>query len=97
MGRLCAKLQPLATEVRTQGGEFVILGVKQKFGTLRVVYRGGNDEIAKEVELAKADALRTCEMCGGPGDLRSERGYLTVLCVACHLEHGGDRNTANFV
>jgi hypothetical protein len=81
--RLCGNLQPLAQMVSSEDGEFKILAVKQKFGTLRVAYRGASDAIEVEIERAKAEALRTCETCGGGGTLRSLDGYLTILCDQC--------------
>lgn len=87
LDRLCDKLQPLALGVRAQGMEFKILGVKRKFGTLRIAYRGGNEAIAEEIERAKSEALRTCELCGEPGELRSHQNYLTILCGSCHMKY----------
>lgn len=81
--RLCEKLQLIALELRTRGIEFKILQIKQKLGTLRMAHRGGNDAIQAEIDRARAVALRTCELCGKPGELRSEHGYLIVLCRGC--------------
>jgi hypothetical protein len=84
LDRLCANLQPLTQMVSSEGEEFKILAVKQKLGTLRVAYRGASDAIEAEIERAKAEALRTCETCGGAGTLRSLDGYLTILCDQCN-------------
>lgn len=78
--RLCARLQPFAIKVKAQGHDFRILSVKQKFGSLRVAYRGGTDDIEAEIELAKAEASKTCVSCGGVGELRDARGQVRVLC-----------------
>jgi hypothetical protein len=55
--RLCARLRPLAAAARDQGIEFAIVEVKGKFGSLRINYRGGTDEIEAEVDKAKLEAL----------------------------------------
>jgi hypothetical protein len=85
LDRLCANLLPLAQKVSSEGGEFKIVQVKQKLGTLRIASRGGNDAIEAEIARAKEEAGRTCETCGGSGDLRSVGSYLMVLCEGCHL------------
>jgi hypothetical protein len=90
--RLFADLQLLAVNVRIQGGEFKVLQVKQKLGTLRVTYTGGNDDIEGRIHQAKTDALRTCEICGGPGEQRSDHGYLIIRCPTCHWIGGQDIN-----
>lgn len=55
--QLCERLQPLAAKAKSQGLDFRILAVKQKFGTLRIAYRNGTDEIDAEIERAKDEAL----------------------------------------
>jgi hypothetical protein len=48
---MCGRLMPLAQ------GDFRILAVKSKYGTLRIAYRGGNDAVEAVIEAAKAGAL----------------------------------------
>lgn len=83
LDRLCARLQPLAIKAKAQGHDFRILSVKQKFGSLRVAYRGGTDDIEAEIELAKVEASETCEGCDGAGKLKDVCGYVRVLCGQC--------------
>jgi hypothetical protein len=57
VARLCVRLRPLAAAARDEGIEFAILEVKEKFGSLRINYRGGTDEIAVEIDKAKHEAI----------------------------------------
>jgi hypothetical protein len=59
---LCVRLQPIAVAAKAEGLNFRILGVKQKFGTLRISYRGGNDEIDAEIERAKDAAFHAIQL-----------------------------------
>ena len=53
---LCERLQPIAVSAKAQGLNFRILSVKEKFGTLRIAYRDGTDEIEAEIGRAKGEA-----------------------------------------
>lgn len=57
----------------------VALQVKEKFGTLRFYYRGGNDAISSYVTFAENMSGRTCEVCGSVGSVR-DGGWLRTLC-----------------
>ncbi len=58
--------------------------VKQKLGGLRVYLGRANDRVHDRIRQAEAEALATCEGCGGttPG-IRSIGGYLTNSCDSC--------------
>lgn len=60
--------------------------VKEKFGTLRFYYNGGNDYTDGIVRLAEVLSGVTCENCGQPGERRTNRGWLSTLCEVCHNE-----------
>ncbi len=66
-----------------------ILQVKEKFGGLRFYYDGGSEEGAKHlsgaVRMAEAMAIRTCEVCGRPGEKRSG-DWIQTLCDAHYTE-----------
>ena len=63
--------------------------VKEKFGTLRFYYTGGDDYIRGLVSMAESMSSITCETCGKPGT-RTSGGWIKTACV----EHGGeDYNT----
>lgn len=57
--------------------------VKEKFGTLRFYYRGGDDIVHGIVQMAEAQSAKTCERCGQPGKIR-RGGWLKALCEACN-------------
>jgi hypothetical protein len=55
--RLCERLRPLAAAARDQGIDFAIVEVKEKFGTLRINYRGGTEEIAAGIDQARQETV----------------------------------------
>lgn len=62
----------------------VVVGqVKEKFGTLRFYYSGGDEYIHGLVSFAEGMTGCTCEECGNPGR-RSTGGWIQVRCE----EHG---------
>jgi hypothetical protein len=75
--RLYFRLQPLARD------GFAIVCVKSKYATLRIYCRGGSEAIDDEIETAKAEAARTCQICGAAGALRVVGGWRAVRCRAC--------------
>jgi hypothetical protein len=54
--------------------------VKEKFGDLRIYYVGGDRFVEGLVSMTEAISHKTCEKCGVPGKLRTERYWLKVLC-----------------
>ena len=59
--------------------------VKEKFGTLRFYYSGGDDYISGLVSMAESMSGVTCETCGKPGT-QTSGGWIKTVCV----EHGGE-------
>lgn len=53
--------------------------VKEKFGTLRFYYEGGDDYVRGLVSMAESMSAVTCEVCGDAGRLRG-RGWLYTAC-----------------
>jgi hypothetical protein len=53
--------------------------VKEKFGTLRFYYSGGDDKIDGMVRMAESMSGVTCEVCGNPGTTEGP-GWITTLC-----------------
>ena len=87
---LCGCLQGYydsnAKRQKKQGTELyqpVATQVKEKFGTLRFYYDGGNDMTEGMVWFAEAMSAVTCELCGQPGTLR-EGGWWRTLCDPCN-------------
>ena len=53
--------------------------VKEKFGTLRFYYDGGDDYISGLVSMAESWSAVACEECGAPGTQNSQ-GWIKTLC-----------------
>jgi len=53
--------------------------IKEKFGTLRFYYSGGDEYISGMVTLAESMSSVTCEECGSIGERRSG-GWIRTLC-----------------
>jgi hypothetical protein len=69
--------------------QVVLDQVKEKFGTLRFYYTGGDDYIRGLVAMAESMSGVTCEECGKPGT-STGGGWIRTVCI----EHGGvDYNT----
>ena len=75
---LCAELKD-RNVVATQ--------VKEKFGSLRFYYDGGDEECYCLISLAERLSEVTCEVCGKPGEIDNNAGWLKCLCP----EHGEDK------
>jgi hypothetical protein len=56
--------------------------VKEKFGTLRFYYSGGDDYISGMVSLAESMTGVTCESCGNIGESRGG-GWIHTYCTPC--------------
>jgi hypothetical protein len=61
--------------------------VKEKFGSLRFYFTGGDDYIRGMATMAESMSGVTCEECGNPGSTLG-RGWLTTLCEK-HAEERG--------
>ena len=64
--------------------------VKEKFGSLRFYFTGGDDYIRGMATMAESMSGVTCEQCGNPGSTVG-RGWLTTLCEK-HAEEKGIYN-----
>lgn len=59
--------------------QVVLDQVKEKFGTLRFYYTGGDDYIRGMVSMAEAMSGVTCEVCGKPGET-NHGGWIKTRC-----------------
>lgn len=66
-----------------------ITQVKEKYGGLRFYIYGGTDEVHNYINFAESMSYRVCEMCGAPGEPRSD-GWTKTLCERHHRERQGD-------
>ena len=61
--------------------------IKEKYGTLRIYYMGGDDYITGLVAMAEMMSGRICEKCGVPGR-QTEGNWIWTLCIRCAKEKG---------
>jgi hypothetical protein len=85
----------LHAEVLDLDPNVVVDQVKEKFGGLRYYFSTGvSSEIEQQITLlvdaAEAQSFEICEVCGAPGELRRDRGWLKTLCD----EHARDPRPA---
>jgi hypothetical protein len=64
--------------------------VKEKFGTLRFYYTGGDDYISGMVSFAESLTAVTCEECGNVGKSRGG-GWIHTYCDPCEEKREADR------
>ena len=79
--------EPIEQVVATQ--------IKEKFGTLRFYYHGGDEYIRGLEAMAESMTSRTCEDCGNPGVTRSteRKRWVRVLCDKHAIEQGYIENS----
>jgi len=72
--------------------------VKEKFGTLRFYYTGGDDEISGMVRMAESMSGVTCEGCGAPAETnwpKSENGgiggWVRTICEPCETKRSEEQ------
>ena len=65
--------------------------VKEKFGTLRFYYTGGDDYIRGLASMAESISAVTCEECGAPGST-SGPGWVRTLCKEHREQKDAMRN-----
>ena len=53
--------------------------VKEKFGTLRFYYHGGDSKVDGMVRMAESMSACMCEECGAPGT-QTQGGWIRTLC-----------------
>lgn len=66
-------------EVREICPQVVAEQVKEKFGTLRFYYQGGDDTVDGMVRMAETMTSVTCEQCAAPAKTRGP-GWIRTLC-----------------
>lgn len=87
--QLCDNIQSYIDWKNKKGEEVaqvVADQVKEKFGTLRFYYSGGDEYIRGLVNMAEAMSGCTCDVCGKPGTTAGP-GWITTLCE----EHRNER------
>jgi hypothetical protein len=71
--------------------------VKEKFGTLRFYYTGGDEHISGMVRMAESMSAVTCESCGNPGE-QTRGGWIKTTCKPCEDKRAAEyaRQTAEY-
>jgi len=67
--------------------QVIAMQVKEKFGTLRFYYNGGDAVVRGMTSMAESMSAVTCEICGSPGKSRGG-SWITTLCDK-HAEEKG--------
>lgn len=73
------KDNPYNNKIPDEVPQVVVDQVKEKFGTLRFYYHGGNDTIDGMVSMAESMSGVMCETCGAPGKRRGG-GWIYTAC-----------------
>jgi hypothetical protein len=81
------KDNPHGLTIRDEVQQVVAVQIKEKFGTLRFYYNGGDDYIRGLVTMAESMSCVTCEECGNSGRIR-HGGWIRTLCDT-HAEAAG--------
>lgn len=67
--------------------ELTELSVKEKYGRADVHFtteaEGVWDKLMAQAEVVSKRSQETCELCGNPGQLRNERGWIQCRCDRC--------------
>lgn len=63
--------------------QVVATQIKEKFGTLRFYYSGGDDFTGGVIDMMEKMTETTCEDCGSIGTVTSNGGWLRNRCAAC--------------
>lgn len=81
---------PLLDEVSAQVKELdpeIYLSYKEKYGTCQIDFVTESTEHFNEIIKLTADAEEAsktiCEVCGQPGEIRTQNRWLTALCDRC--------------
>jgi hypothetical protein len=61
--------------------------VKEKFGSLRVYYSGGDNYIDDLIYFAEDLTTEVCAVCGSNQNVESTNGWITFLCKNCFEEN----------
>lgn len=82
INRLCQNIQhhiDWKNKEKEVVAQVVVSQVKEKYGTLRFYYSGGDDTIDGMVSMAESMSGVTCEECGNIGE-SNNGGWIKVLC-----------------
>ena len=64
---------------------FQITQIKEKYGTLRVYYYGGDQYVEALIDNAEHMSYYTCEFCGATKNVGQTKGWIYTICKDCAL------------
>lgn len=79
--QLCSSIQSYTDANKKP--QVVASQVKEKYGTLRFYYSGGDDYVAGMVWLAESMSYDICEECGSTKNVTQTKGWIYTLCEDC--------------
>jgi len=83
---LCSLIQIHQKSQKPDYKPVVVQQVKEKFGTLRFYYTGGDDTVLGMVAYAEAISGMTCEVCGDRGTTDWKKSWVKTVCSK-HIEN----------
>jgi len=89
LDNLCKCIQSyLDNNPHLKVGQVVATQVKEKYGSLRFYYEGGNETIHGMVWLAEHQSYNICEECGATEDIGNTAGWISIRCKTCAEKEG---------
>jgi len=87
--QILSKTEPQYRDVPEACPQIIASQVKEKYGTLRFYYYGGDDYCHGVESMAESMSAKTCEDCGNTGKLLAQ-GWHRTLCETHAKEQGYD-------
>lgn len=93
---LCGKLNKLiAKQEKEERHKYAAVQVKEKFGLLRFyIAFAGTRQMQDAIRYAENESEHTCDVCGAPGDLVSDKGEYTYWLRTRCKQHENEREKA---
>ena len=78
--------KPLMRGLQELAGDVILIQVKEKFGALRIYWKGEDVKFQDYVNVVSRVSAHTCEVCGKPGSIGEiKKGWFKAVCDE-HLE-----------
>ena len=73
----------LITDLVEMGWDKRVCQVKEKFGGLEFYVDRAPEGVLDRINEARKESHTVCEICGEPGELRTDRNWFKTLCDGC--------------
>jgi hypothetical protein len=86
INRLSAQLESMILDIpEGQRADYCAEQVKEKFGALcfYMTKYDNKGKMVNTIDTAVGESVRTCELCGAPGNLNRDRPWVRTLCSDC--------------